>query len=151
VEDATGMFKITQDELSLNNIRTGISDSVLNVSGTFREFPADIRKIELSLQGDIGPGATSWVSRLIDLPTEMQLRPPLTVTDAAVSWEKDSKTKFDGKLAFGTGIEVSLRLTKTPDALTVHGISIKDRDDENFIIKTAQIKAGEQELTLTGS
>ncbi|MCJ7481701.1 MAG: AsmA-like C-terminal region-containing protein, partial [Thermodesulfovibrionales bacterium] len=103
---------------------------VVNVSGTFREFPADIRKIELSLQGDIGPGATSWVSRLIDLPTEMQLRPPLTVTDAAVSWEKETKTKFDGRFVFGTGTEVSLKLTKTPDELSVHEISIKDRDTD---------------------
>ena len=238
-EETSGMFRITQDELSLNNIRTRMSDSVVNVSGTFREFPADIRKIELSLQGDIGPGATAWVSRLIDLPTEMQLRPPLTVTDAAVSWEKETKTKFDGRFVFGTGTEVSLKLTKTPDELSVHEISIKDRDtdvtanamlnkktidlvfkgilasstintifahamssdsslkgdflahillkdpkqsrvegvidgknlaiplglrvplivrniileakDENFIIKTAQIKAGEQELTLTGT
>jgi len=81
----------------------------------------------------------------------MQLRPPLTVTDATRSWEKDTKTKFDGRLAFGTGTEVSLRLTKTPDALTVHEIAIKDRDDENVIIKTAKIKAGEQAFTLTGS
>ena len=54
-EDTTGMFRITQDELSLKDIQTRMSDSVLKVSGTFREFPARIDTIALSLQGEVGP------------------------------------------------------------------------------------------------
>jgi len=68
---------------------------------------------------------------LIDLPTEMQLRPPLTVTDAAVSWEKNNRTSFDGRLVFGKETRVSLKLTKTPDELSVHEISIKDRETDS--------------------
>ena len=113
-EEMSGMFTITRDDLTLKNIRTKMVDSLLTVSGNFRKFPADISAIDLSLQGEVGPKVTSWVSRLIDLPTEMQLRPPLTVRDAAVSWGKDTKTQFDGRLVFGKETEVSLKLTKTP-------------------------------------
>ncbi len=63
-EEMSGMFRITQDELSLKDIRTRMSDSVLTVSGTFREFPAAINTIALSLQGDIGPKVTEWISSL---------------------------------------------------------------------------------------
>jgi hypothetical protein len=129
-EEMSGMFTITRDDLSLKNIRTKMVDSLLTVSGNFRKFPADISAIDLSLQGEVGPEVTSWVSRLIDLPTEMQLRPPLTVRDATVSWGKDTRTSFDGRLVFGTETAVSLKLTKTRDELSVHEISVKDRDTD---------------------
>ena len=68
-EDTTGMFRITQDELSLKDIRTRMSDSVLKVSGTFREFPTPINTISLSLQGEVGPKVMDWISSLNPAPS----------------------------------------------------------------------------------
>lgn len=127
-EDTTGMFRITRDELSLKNIRTRMSDSVLNISGTFREFPADMSTIALSLQGEVGPKVTSWISRLIKLPPDFAVRSPFSISSSTLLWEKDTKTTFDGRLVFGSGTEVSIKLTKTPDELSVHELAIKDRD-----------------------
>ena len=129
-EDTTGMFRITQDELSLKDIRTRMSDSVLTVSGTFREFPAPINTIALSLQGEIGPKVMDWISTLIQLPPEISVRAPLSVSASTLLWEKGKKTTFDGRLVFGRETQVSLKLTKTPDELSVHEIAIKDRNSD---------------------
>jgi hypothetical protein len=129
-EDTTGMFRITQDELSLKDIRTRMSDSVLTVSGTFREFPATINTIALSLQGEIGPKVIAWISSLIQLPPEMSVRAPFSVSASKLLWEKGAKTTFDGRLVFGKETQVSLKLTKTPDELSVHEIAIKDRNSD---------------------
>jgi hypothetical protein len=129
-ENTTGIFRITQDELSLKDIRTKMSDSLLTVSGTFREFPAPISTIALSLQGEIGPKVTAWISTLIQLPPEISVRAPLSVSSLTLLWEKGTKTTFDGRLVFGKETQVSLKLTKTPDELSVHEISIKDSSSD---------------------
>jgi hypothetical protein len=129
-EEMSGRFRITQDELSLKNIRTKMSDSVLTMSGTFREFPAGINTIALSLQGEIGSKVTAWISRLIQLPSEMLVRAPFSVSASTLLWEKGTKTTFDGRLVFGKETQVALKLTKTPDELSVHDISIKDSNSD---------------------
>jgi AsmA-like C-terminal region/AsmA family len=129
-EETTGIFRITHDELSLKDVRTRIIDSGITLSGTFRSFPADINSVDLSFQGEIGPKVTEWISALIKLPPDVSVRAPLSIKTSNLVWEKDTKTTFDGMLVFGRETKVSLKLTKTPDELSVHQISIKDRETD---------------------
>jgi len=141
-EETSGKFRITRDELSLENIRTRISDSVLNISGTFNKFPTDISTIGMSVQGEIGPKVTVWISGLIKLPPDFAVRSPFSVSSSSLLWEKGKKTTFDGKLVFGKGTDVSLKLTKTPNELSVREMSIKDRDTDvaaNFMLSKKTI------------
>lgn len=127
-EETSGKFRITRDELSLENIRTRISDSVLNVSGTFSQFPADINTIGLSVRGEIGPKVTAWISGLIKFPPDFAVRSPFSISSSSLLWEKYARTTFDAKLILGREAEVSLKLTKTPNELSVREMSIRDRD-----------------------
>jgi hypothetical protein len=127
-EETSGMFRITQNGLSLENVRTKMIDSVLTVSGAFSKFPSYNSTVELSLQGEVGPKVTAWISGLIKLPPELSIRSPLSITTSTLLWEKDRNTKFDGRLVFGRETQVSLGLTKTPDELSVHDVSIKDKE-----------------------
>ncbi len=130
-EEITGTFVVTQSELSLKEIRSKILDSLITVTGTFKNFPDDIRSIDLSLKGNVGPEVLPWITALAKIPHEInKIRAPFTVTDAAVSWEKDRKTTFDGGLLFGPDTRVSLSVTKTPDALAVHKASVKGRGSD---------------------
>jgi len=129
-EETSGKFIITRDELSLENVRTKMSDSVLNISGTFSKFPADINTIGMSVHGEIGPKVAAWISGLIKLSPDFAVRSPFSVSSSSLLWEKGKKTAFDGKLVFGKGTEVSLKLTKTPDELSVHEIAIKDSNSD---------------------
>jgi hypothetical protein len=129
-EETSGTFRITQDELFLKDVRTRMIDSSFAVSGTVREFPANVRKLDLSVQGEAGPKVTAWISALIQLPPDISVRAPLSFSDSTLVWEKERKTTFDGRLVFGRETQVSLKLTKTPDALSVHDITIKDRDSD---------------------
>ncbi|MFZ2196452.1 MAG: hypothetical protein WAV13_01875, partial [Thermodesulfovibrionales bacterium] len=129
-EEMNGMFTVTQNELSLKNMRAKIRDSLITVTGTIREFPSDIRSIDIALQGSIGPEVASWTAALLKLPPEIKLRAPFSVTEAIFSLEKDRKTAFSGKLLFGQGTQVSLSVMKTPDAITVSDLTIKDRDHD---------------------
>ncbi|MCL5023572.1 MAG: AsmA-like C-terminal domain-containing protein [Nitrospirae bacterium] len=129
-EEMSGMFAITQNELSLKNMRSKIIDSMITVTGSVREFPSDIRSIDFALRGEIGPKVTAWITELINLPPEMKIRAPFSVTDALLSLEKDRKTAFSGGLLFGQGTRVSLTVTKTPDSTTIRDFTVKDRSHD---------------------
>lgn len=129
-EEMNGMFAITQNELSLKNMRSKIIDSPTTVTGSVREFPSDIRSIDLALQGEIGPEVAVWIAGLINFPPEMKFRAPFSLTDAILSFEKGKKTAFSGGLLFGQGTRVFISLTKTPDSLTIHDLTIKDRSHD---------------------
>ena len=129
-EEMIGTFAITQNELSLKNMRSKIIDSLITVTGSVREFPSDIKDINLALQGEIGPKVTAWIAELSKLPPEMKIRAPFSVTDAILSLEKERKTAFSGRLLFGQGTQVSLTVTKTPDSMTIHDLTIKDRSHD---------------------
>jgi len=126
-EEMSGTFAITQDELHLKNMRSKIIDSLITVTGSVREFPSDIRSIDLALQGDIGPEVNSWIVSLLKLPPEIKLHAPFSVSDAVLSLEKDRKAAFSGRLSFGQGTQASLNVTKTPDTISVSDLTIKDR------------------------
>ena len=127
-EEMNGMFAITQHELSLNNMHSKIVDSLITVTGSVREFPSDIRNVDLALQGEIGPKVSAWITGLIKLPPEMKIRAPFTVTDASLSIEKGKKTTFGGGFQFGQGPRVSLNVTKTPDSTTIRDLKVIDRN-----------------------
>lgn len=129
-EDISGTFGVTQNELNMNNIRLNILDSLLTVSGVIREFLSDTRSLDLSLNGEIGQGGTSWITTLIHLPPEIRLRAPFSVTDATISLDKDGNTALTGRLLFGQGTQVSLTMTRTPDAVSVREVTIKDRTSD---------------------
>ena len=129
-EETSGAFRITRDELSLKDVRTRMIDSHFTVSGTVSNFPADIRKVNLSLKGEIGPRVMAWISELTKLPREISVRAPLSVSASNLAWEKDIKTTFDGSLTFSRETRVSLKLTRTPEELSVNDISIKNRDSD---------------------
>ncbi len=126
-EEMSGMFAVTQNELSLKDMRSKIIDSLITVTGSVREFPSDIRSIDFALQGEIGPKVTAWTAGLINLPAEIKIRAPFSVTDAILSIEKGRKTAFNGGLLFGRGTQVSLFVTKTPDSTTIRDLTVKDR------------------------
>ncbi len=129
-EEMNGTFAITQNELSLKDLRSKIADSLITVSGSVREFPSDIRSLDLSLQGEIGPEVNAWITALIKLPPGIKIRPPFSLTDATLSLEKEKKTAFSGRLLFGQGTEVSLNVTKTPDSTMIRDLTIKDRSND---------------------
>ena len=126
-EDMTGTFVVTQNELSLKDVRSRLLDSLLTVSGMIREFPSDIRAIDLSLQGEVGQNVSAWVATSIKLPSEIKIRTPFSMTEATLSIEKDRKTAFDGRLLFGQETAVSVSVTKTPDAAEIRDLTVKDR------------------------
>jgi hypothetical protein len=129
-EETSGTFSIIPGELLLKDVRTKMADSSFRVSGSIREFPSGIRKLELSLQGETGPKVATWISSLIKLPMDMTLRAPISITTSNLAWEKEAKTSFEGKLGFGKGPQVSLKMTKTPDELSVNEISVKDSNSD---------------------
>ncbi len=143
-EKMNGTFTITQNELSLKNMHSKIIDSTINVTGSVKEFPSDIRNIDLALYGKVGQEVTTWLSTLLKLPPEMKIRAPFSVENAVLSTEKEKKTAFSGRLLFGQGTQVSLNVVKTPDSTVIRDLTVKDRSHDltaSIVLKKEAIDA----------
>ena len=125
-EGMNGTFGMTHNELDLKNIRFNILDSLVTLSGVIGEYPSDTRSMDISLKGEIGQKIASWIAELVHLPSVLQMRTPFSVTDAAISLDKDGNKTFTGRLVFGQGTQLSLSMTKTPDTLSVREVTMKD-------------------------
>lgn len=144
-EETSGAFRISDDELSLKDVRTRMADGQFTVTGIVSEFPSNIRNLDLSVQGNAGPKITAWMAGLIKLSPEISLRTPFSLSSSHLIWDEDAKTDFEGRLVFGNDTQVSLKLTRTHDTLSIHEISVKDRESD----LTASVVLGSKTIDTT--
>jgi hypothetical protein len=95
-----------------------------------REFPSEIRTIDLSLEGEIGPKVIEWISALVHLPPEIKIRAPISATAATLFIEKERETAFRGRLLFAQGTEMSLAVTITPESTAISDLTVRGRSSD---------------------
>ncbi|UCE83311.1 MAG: AsmA-like C-terminal domain-containing protein, partial [Deltaproteobacteria bacterium] len=92
-----------------------------------------IDRVDLVLDGKMGPQVNRWVSKQIHMPAELTLRSPLSVSKAHVAWDKDSKTAFTGNLVVQNGPKLSIDIVQSPHELRINKLHIQDKDSNASI------------------
>jgi hypothetical protein len=135
--------KITEQRFSFQQFRVSAMDGSLNVSGVIKDYTKKgVNNADMTLQGSLGPQATQWVSELIQLPPEIRIRPPVSISTARLAWEKDAKTSFVGNLVINNGPKVSIDFLQTPQELTFKNLHIQDETSNSrssFSLKEKEI------------
>lgn len=121
-----GEFTVNQEELSFTDAQTNILDASLNIAGILNGRLRDLQKTEFNINGEIGPEAAQWFSNFINLPPELNIRSPLSVSHAYLLWDNRTGTHFRGKLAIHRGPEISIDILRDREALMVNNLLIED-------------------------
>jgi hypothetical protein len=103
-----GDFEATPERLSLAEVHVRVSDATLSVSGTLDHFLEDLDRVDLLLQGEIGPEGMQRIYDFIPLPPEVRIRSPVSLSKTHLIWEKNGKTSFSGDLDVKQGPAVSI-------------------------------------------
>lgn len=125
-----GRFEVTQKRLSLMENRMKSGDAFLSLSGVIEDYLNEQKKSDLTFHGEAGKKTTEWASRLIDMPAELVPRSPVTVSNARLSRDGDSKTSFTGDLAISKGPGLSLDVTAMPGETMIRELTVKDRESD---------------------
>ena len=122
----SGTFIATLDSVSVTDARAEILDasfitSIL-VSGPIR----DVHAVEVSLQGNTGPETVRWASAKFELPPELTLRAPLSLSYTRFRRQKDGKTSLRGALQVQDGPVVSTDIFWNEQELLIKQLDIQD-------------------------
>jgi hypothetical protein len=126
--------KLEADESALNvtDAEVNLLDALFQMSGKFKSSPEGLTS-DLTLSGQIGSEAADWLSDFINLPSEVRVRPPLSVSKAHLVLEEDHKVSFKGNFSFQRGAEVFIDLLRGPDKFAINNLHIQDNESDAML------------------
>jgi hypothetical protein len=146
---AKGKFEAIPENLSLKDSQTNILDASLRVSGILHGYLEGLHKVDLALQGNVGPEATQWVSNAIRLPHELRVRTPFSISKGHLLWDKNAETLFSGNVALKDGPHVSIDIAWNPEELLINNVLIQD--DQSRASLALNLKKKEFDLNFSGN
>jgi len=96
-------------------------------------------------KADISLDAIRWLSKLIHMPPELNLRSPFSISQSKLVWEKGVKTAFKGNLVVQNGPNISMDIYQNPEELVIKDLLIRDEKSHasfSFNLKNREIGLG---------
>jgi hypothetical protein len=124
------MKDTTEQRFSFRDAHLTMLDASLNVSGVLGDFLKGLNETDITLQGKMGRKATQWVSDAIGLPSQYKIRPPLSIAEGHLLWDRGAKASFIGDLVLQNGPKVSLDILRNPEELIIKNLLVEDVDSQ---------------------
>jgi hypothetical protein len=132
-------FEVTPEEISLADCETVIFDASLRGSGILMGYLEGLQKADFKFQASVGPEAIKWVSDLIDVPPDLRIRAPLSISRAHGVWDKRGETSLLASLTVKDGPNISIDMVLHPEELIIKNLLIKDRNSQaSFVLRLKQ-------------
>jgi len=109
------VFSGNPNQIEFEQTQTAILDAALSLSGVVMEYMQGSPQVSLNFEGTIGPQAKEWISAAMDLPPEMQVRAPISISNASLVWGKKAETSLQGNFTVANGPQVTLNLARGPE------------------------------------
>ena len=134
VEVSEGDFNVLEDttkqELHFQETQISMLDVFMTVSGYLDNYRKGLDLVDVNLEGDVNAKGTDWISHLLHIPSEFQIRPPLSVSEGRLVWEKGVKTCFKGNLLLQSGPQISVDILKEPESFVLKDLGVRDKDSQ---------------------
>jgi hypothetical protein len=122
-----GNFSVTNEKISFADFQARIMDASLTVSGAMENYQNGVSNVDLSFHGKMGSNAMDRVSGVISLPPQIDLKTPVLIADAHLTWRKQQETSFSGHLTLPQGLNIDTDVLSKPKELNIKKLIIKDR------------------------
>ncbi|MGA2400309.1 MAG: AsmA-like C-terminal region-containing protein [Syntrophobacteraceae bacterium] len=129
----SGAFEINGEQIALREIGTVLADSSLVISGSITGYLDQPKKVNLQLSGRLGPEGNKIAASLAGLPNSLRAIANVDLGNSRLTWDKGSKTAFQGEMQLSSGPMISINLVKTPQGLSIENLTIKDEDSDAAI------------------
>ena len=121
-----GEFHLRPGIVSFSGFDASLLDAIARGSAEFRHAGGAVSQAAGSIEGEVGGKATGWASSRLQVPTEFAVRAPLSVSVSSFSWERGGAVSFKGDFHRPGGAVLSVSLRKTPEALTIDSLVLRD-------------------------
>ncbi len=142
IEMEEGKFKAVDKSFLLTDAKVNAGDISLRLSATINHTMSELVKADIGFHGELGKESMQWIEDLVKLSSEFLIRPPLSIPEAHLTWEKDSGISFVSNLTLQDGPGFSLDMFQNPEGLEINNFLIQD-DESNasfaFVFKEEMI------------
>lgn len=132
-------FEATPEGIRFQNAEARMDDAAMNpLSGSITGYRKGSFQLDLLLNGSIGPRIKKWLYATIGMPPEMEVRAPLMLSGAQLTWGDGVDTSFSGDMIIDNGPKVSLDVVQNgqKNELAIKRLSIASQDSQATISMT---------------
>ena len=132
-------FEATPEGIRFQNAEARMDDAAMNpLSGSITGYRKGSFQLDLLLNGSIGARIKKWLYATIGMPPEMEVRAPLMLSGARLTWGDGVNTSFSGDMIVDNGPKVSLDVVQNAqkNELTIKRLSITSQDSQATISMT---------------
>ncbi len=133
---ASGGFTVDTQQLTFEKLKTRSGDADLTLSGSLHGFPQRLGRIDLSLDGTMGPQSVEWLSDRLKVSKAYAIHGPLSISGARLSWQPDSTASFRGLVSIEKGPAITADVDYQPGQLQVNQLHIKDQYSDVGMVYT---------------
>ena len=131
---ASGGFTIDRQKLTLEKLKTSSGDAALTLSGSIHGFPQGLGRLDLSLDGTMGPQSVEWLSDKLKVPKAYAIHAPLSINNAQLTWQADATASFKGLVSIDKGPAINADVDYQPGQLQVNRLHIKDQYSDATLV-----------------
>jgi hypothetical protein len=131
--DLPGPMTLARGKFAASNAKINVSEAAITVADASLLGAADLeyadrrpRLVRADGTATIGAEMIQWLSERVELPKDVRLRAPVTVTAGHLARPTGSEIAFDGQVIAGGGAQLSLRVGKHPQGLSLRDVTIQD-------------------------
>lgn len=146
---ASGGIQVDTQQFTFDKLKTSSQDAALILSGSLKGFPRRLDRLDLSLDGSMGPQSVAWLSNRLKVPETYAIRAPLSIGNAQISWRPDSSISFNGSVSIAEGPAITAEVDYRPEQLRVNRLHIKDRYSDAVMV--FDFNADRRDIKFVGS
>jgi len=141
-------FEVNPEKILLQDSQVNLLDASLTVSAAWNGWQQGLSMAEGTFQGNLGTKLIEWASTRLQLPANLRIRAPLSISRARLGWGLKDGISFTGNWQWPGGPDASIDLLYTPEVLTVNRLLITDDDSQADI--GLKLQPGELRLDFNG-
>jgi hypothetical protein len=120
-------FEVRPQTILMTQARIQFLDASFDLSGSIDNHLTLDRKVDLTLNGTLGPNTMHWIIAAASLPSELTVQTPLVFSRTHFQWERGKMMRVAGTAVVGQGPSVSYDVLKGSDRLAVKELRIQDK------------------------
>jgi hypothetical protein len=144
-----GEFRLQPETIVLTDLQTSLLDASLHVSGTLYNYRGGLEKAELDFNGRVTPKDIRWLSELLGVKRNIEVRSPIQISKANLNWQKGIDITLRLELAMSNGPKISLDVYRNPKELKIHHLVV--HGEISYAAIGLNLKGQEIGLTFSGS
>ncbi len=121
-----GHFNATPAAFSFSDCKGRIMDAELIASGTVENYQKNVNNVDITFHGKMGPNAVDRISDGIKLPPQFDLKNPVLVSDAHLTWRNQQETAFSGLLTLPQELSIDTNVRVNSEELLIEKLNIMD-------------------------